>query len=354
MKLFGKKKQKINPNAVHHETVKADPAIEAMDKAEALAYFKLPEWASKEDLDAEFWKLGKTYRAQKDEQKLADIALAYKIASGERDREEAEKKVEDQSKHYFGKTSKQWKEFWHYNWWIFVVAIAAILIITAFFEYFILDPKVDFRVASVGHFTQDTEVISSYLEDTFKFKNPDVQAADYVAENAEEEEMAPYAGQKAISIMSVKPDMLVYDILTAPIYVNSGDMVILDDIYEQMKATWTEEQLSHIEPYIYSKARFYEEYGESLPQEYKDDLEPLTDADRVDHVYGFIVRDKIDRLSLGYTVKWKEADPIIIFGLSTTSTQKEKATECMLSVLSNIKDFRAAYMEEHPYAEDTD
>ncbi|MBO4474062.1 MAG: hypothetical protein J5750_04025 [Clostridiales bacterium] len=344
----------MNPEETHKEQIQADPSIEAMTREEAMEYFQLPAWAKREDLDKQFWKLGKIYKAQKDEQKLADISAAYAIATGERDRKREEKKEEETAKHYFGKTKKQWAEFWHYEWWKFAIAAAALIMITSVISYFFMEPKTDFRVASIGHFSQDTEMLADYMKENYGFKNPDVDFANVVSDNNEGEEVEPYAASKATSLIAVRPDILVMDAMTAPAYVMGENMMNLDDVYAQMLATWSEESLSHIEPYMYSKARFYEEYADTLPQEYRDDLDALTPEDEIEHVYGFIIRDEIDRLSLGYTVKWKESDPCIIISVNLASGQVDKAKEIMQKLLLDIPTFRAAYLETHPYAEATD
>lgn len=344
------------PEIEKKEPVVPDPAIEKMDRQQAMEYFHLPAWASKEDLDNQFWKLGKTYTAQKDEQKLADIALAYSIASGERDRKEQEKTEEVQAKHYFGKTAKQWKDFWHYEWWKFTVAAAVIIAGWAFIQYYFIAPRTDLRMASIGHFQQDTTILEYFLKETGGLKNPEVRDADVVSANSENEEVDEYQMQKATSMMAVHPDILVYDAPTVPVYVNSGDLYILDDVYEKMKTTWSKEDLDRLEPYYYSKAKFYEEYLDSMPETYQDSMEPLTEADYVEHIYGFIVRDKIDQLALGYKLLWKSTDieRVIIVGVGAGSSDLDKAIEYEMMILSNIDTLRAEYLEEHPYAESDD
>ena len=336
------------------EAVHADPSIEAMTRDEAMEYFQLPAWGKREDLDKQFWKLCKIYQAKKDEQKLADISAAYAIATGERDRKREEKLEEDTAKHYFGKTKKQWAEFWHYEWWKFAIAAAAIVIIVAVVQYFFLEPKTDFRVASIGHFSQNTELLADYMKENYGLTNPDVDFANVVSDNDEGEEVEPYATSKAASLIAVKPDILVLDAMTAPAYVMGENTMNLDDVYAQMQATWSAEELSHIEPYMYSKARFYEEYADTLPQDYREDLDELTEEDYIEHVYGFKVNDEIDRLSLGYTVKWKKTDPCIIISVNIGSIQVDKATDIMLKMLKDISAFRKMYLETHPYAESTD
>ncbi len=351
----GPETEKEEP-AEKKEKILPDPSIEKMDRQEAMEYFGLPAWASKEDLDDKFWKLGKTYTAQKDEQKLADISLAYSIASGERDRKAEEKKEEAEAKHYLGKTKKQWKDFFHYEGWKFIVAIAVIIGGWAFINYYFLAPRVDVRMASIGHFSQDVTIMEYYLKDNLGCKNPEVRDADVVSGNSEDEEVDEYGVQKATNLMAVHPDILVFDMPTVPVYVNSGDLYILDDVYENMKATWSKEDLARIEPYYYSKARFYEEFLDDMPETYQDAMEPLKEEDYVEHIYGFIIRDKIDQASLGYKLLWKNPgiERIIIFGVGAGSSDINKAIERMTKILEDIDVLRAEYLEDHPYAESED
>ena len=88
--------------------------------------------------------------------------------------------------------------------------------------------------------------------------------------------------------------------------------------------------------------------------DYREDLDELTEEDYIEHVYGFKVNDEIDRLSLGYTVKWKKTDPCIIISVNIGSIQVDKATDIMLKMLKDISAFRTMYLETHPYAESTD
>ena len=123
-----------------------------------------------------------------------------------------------------------------------------------------------------------------------------------------------------------------------------------------MKATWSKEDLDRLEPYYYSKAKFYEEYLDEMPEHYQDAMEPLEEKDYVEHVYGFIIRDKIDQAALGYKLLWKDPtiDRIIIFGVGAGSGDVEKAKERALKILEDIDVLRADYLEEHPYAESED
>ena len=336
------------------EKVLPDPAIEKMTKAEALAYFDLPEWASKKDLDDQFWKLGKTYQAKNDEQKLADIACAYSIASGERDRKKEEEKEEIRSKHFFGKSKKEWQNIWHYYWWGPVITVAGIFFVSAVIRVFFLEPKVDLRVASIGHFEYDDAFLSAFFSDYTELKNPDLQCADVVSENSEGAQTDSLAVQKASGMMAVKPDLLVFDMPSAPVYVNSGDLQIMDEEYEKMKATWSEEDLARIEPYVYSKARFYEDYVPNMPEEYQEQMDPLEPQDYEDHVYGFIIRDKVDQLSLGFDVLWQEEDSAIVVGVGAGSLDLDKAIDMCELILSNIDIMRDTYEKTYPYANTDD
>lgn len=336
------------------EKVLPDPSIEKMTKAEALAYFDLPEWASKKDLDDQFWKLGKTYKAKKDEQKLADIACAYSIASGERDRKQKEEKEEIESKHYFGKSTKEWKNIWHYYWWVPIIVCAVIVFLGAFIKVYFLEPRVDLRVASIGHFEYDDAFLQAFFDEYTDLKNPDLQSADVVSENSEGAQTDKYAVQKATSMMAVHPDIVVFDMPSVPVYVNSGDLKIMDEEYEKMKATWSEEDLARIEPYVYSRARFFDDYVQYMSEEYQEQFDPLEPGDYEDHIYGFIIRDRIDQLSLGFDVQWKQEDSAIIVGVGAGSGDLDKAIDMCELVLSNIDTMRDTYEKTYPYANTDD
>ena len=335
------------------EPIRPDPSIESMTKEEALNYFDLPPWAKRSDLDDRFWKLGKTYKAQKNEQKLADISAAYHIASGRRDREAAEEKEAASAKRYFGKSKKQWGEFFHYEWAKFVVAIAVIIFLVAVVRFFFLSPRLDVRVTGIGHFDVDASILSDITTSHSSFKNPEVTYVDVVSDNQEGAEIDVYALQREAGLMAVRPSILIYDAYTVPSYVSSETMLSLDDLYEQMKNTWTQEELAHIQPYIYSQARFVEEFGDKIASSGVE-LPELTEKSYEEHVYGFIIKDKIDQKALGVSVLWKESDTSIVIGLNAGGDELDRSKEFLMNMLKDMDKIRKDYLELHPYAESND
>ena len=348
------KEETVDQEKKAKEAILPDPSIEKMTKEEALAYFKLPAWASREELDNEFWKLGKIYRSQDDQQKLVDIACAYNIANGTRDRKAKEAAEEQSAKHYFGKTKKQWGEFWHYEWWKFALGAAILIFIVTALKMYVFTPGVDFRVTSVGHISQDSTILSNYLTKNCKFKNPEISYVNVVSatDNESGEEVDPYAVQLANSMMALKPEIVAFDALTIPSYVFGESLQPLDDLYEEMKKTMTAEQLSMFEPYYYSRGQFYEDYGDQLKM-YEDEVAKLTDADYVEHIYGFAITDKITQLSLGYTMHWEE-DTRLIFAVNVSNGKPEKTVEILKKLFGDLDTLRQAYLEDHPFAESDD
>lgn len=338
---------------VLQETVQPDPKILEMTQEEAMEYFELPVWAKREDLDDRFWKLGKIYKAQKDEQKLADIAAAYNIANGTRDRLEKEKKEEESAKHYFGKTKKQWAEFWHYEWWKFVIAAGALILIIACVQYFFLSPKNDLRVVSIGHFTVNTDTMEMLIKDQSDFKHPDVNYADIVPADEAKDAVDVYTMEIAASMLALRPTMVVFDMVNAPSYVYSETLAPVDDMYEEMKRTFTEQEMSYIEPFVYSKAKFVEEYKDELLK-YESELPELTEEEKKDHVYGFIIRDEIVQRGLGYTINLKSGDKGIVFGINAGGDKVDETKELEMKLLKMLQERRDAYLEFYPYIEQTD
>lgn len=349
------KKKKYDPSHVPvlKEKVLPDPKILEMTREEAMAYFDLPVWAKTEDLDDRFWKLGKTYRAQKDEQKLADIAAAYNIANGTRDREEQERKEEETAKHYFGKTKKQWAEFWHYEWWKFVIAIAVVVLGFAVVEYFFLSPKSDVRMASIGHFELDPDIWEELFEQYSSFKHPDINYANVVSENDEGAQVDVYTMEQAVALLSVRPTILAFDMVSVPGYIYSGTLLPLDDMYDQMKQTYTEKELSYFEPFYYSKAQFYEQYKDDILL-YEPELPEVTEEDKQEHIYGFVIRDEILQRALGYTIEWKDNDKGILFGINAGADTIEEGKDFLLKLFQKMEDRRKDYLELYPYIESND
>lgn len=330
-----------------------DPAIEKMTKEEALEYFDLPAWARREDIDDRFWKLGKTYKAQNDEQKLADLSAAYNVATGNRDRIVKEKEEEAAAKHYLGKTKKQWGDFFHYEGWKIIIGVAVLVFVVTFVRFFFLATKLDIRVTGIGHFELDADILIDVTTEHSSFKTPEVQYVDVVSDNNEGEEIDVYALQQEVALMAVRPSILIYDAYTVPSYVSSETLLPLDDLYEEMKNTWTEEELSHVQPYIYSQARFVEEYGEKVAASGVE-LPEITEESKVEHVYGFIISDKIDQLSLGVKVLWKESDTSIVLGINAGGEKLDESKEFIKNALKDMKAIREDYLKQYPYVESKD
>ena len=92
----------------------------------------------------------------------------------------------------------------------------------------------------------------------------------------------------------------------------------------------------------------------NMPEEYKDQMDPLEPQDYEDHVYGFIIRDKVDQLSLGFDVLWKKEDSAIIVGVGAGSGDLDKAIVMCEMILSNIDTMRDTYEKTYPYANTDD
>lgn len=358
MKEKKNEKNSVDPkapeqNSEHKEAFLPDPKIEQMTREEAMEYFGLPVWASSEDLDKEFWKQTKVNQAKKDEQKLADLACAYNIANGTRDRKAKEAEEAQKATKFLGKSKKEWREFWYYEWWKFAIAIAAVIFLIAFLETYVLEPKVDFRLTSIGHFNHEETILQNYLTREFKYKNPDLSSVDVVADQNEEgEAVDPYATQMATSMLALKPEIMVYDSAIIPTYIYNGTLLPLDDLYAELQNTLPADQLALIEPFYYSRARFYEDYGEQLVL-LKQELDELKPEDYEEHIYGLAISDRVTQLSLGYDLEWKNGGAIV-FCVNSESGHKDKAVEITKRIMTELPSFRESYLEDHPFADADD
>ena len=88
-----------------------------------------------------------------------------------------------------------------------------------------------------------------------------------------------------------------------------------------------------------------------MPEEYQEQMDPLEPGDEIEHVYGFIIRDKIDQKALGFDVLWQQEDSAIVVGVGAGSGDLDKAIEMTELLLSNLDTLRDTYLQVYPYAD---
>ena len=323
------------------EKIEASADVLAMTQEEAKAYFELPSDVSAYDLDRRFWQWTKRYRAEKDEQKLADIAAAYDIASGIKAREEAVQEKDAAAKKYMGKSAAAWKTFFYYEWWKFVLGLVVLIVAGMLIKQIVFTPAYDLNIVSVGHFTMDNEFMVDYAKDTFGAKNPYITHADVTADNEEgAQNSGAYNEQTATVLLALEPEVIIYDAMTAPYYFDK--MAHIESEYNKLIAKLSDEALDYISPYYCSRNDYYA-VMESYYQDYPDDRPDPADGDDLKYLCGIEITDPVVFEALGYISGWNEEAPSLIITINSNSDNQSRALDFVTELLDDLPNIRGQY-----------
>ena len=315
------------------EGLTVEPSQESsMTKAEAIEYLGLSPEATSEEIDDKFWQLSKVYSRDRnldpDEKtkaldKLSDI---YDIASGRRDERVAEETARANEKKYFGKTSKEWKNYVYYSWYKYVIAIVLIaagahIIWSTFFQ-----PPVDCGWFSVGHFYYENTYLEQVLTDEMGFKNPYINFVDVAVPNTQNQVSDQYADQIAVTGFYSHPNVLVTDEMSVAYFYD--EMSDCTEVYERLRQILPEEKFEKIIPVYLSPHDAY--YASDL---YGEDNRPTDDTDIM---CGLMVKDEDFINDLGYYNKWPESEASLVFTICSTSMNTEDSVNMLVTILSRI------------------
>lgn len=313
-----------------------DEQESSMDRAAALLLLGLGENANSYSIDNRFWQLTKRYRAEKNDAKLQEITAAYEVASGRAAEKQAEKTITENAGKYFGKTVRQWKVYFYYTWWKYLIGAVCIAVVLVLANQVFFGKDYDLKVVSIGHFTMDTAYISDYAENELGYQNPYVVSADRIVDGSEQESTATMYGAAAASAyISLEPDVLITDAKTMPYYL--PDMISLDDYYAELKLTLPADVFNMITPVTCSMMDYY-----TLTAEDDEETE-YTAEDNEDHIYGLQISDPKLFQSLGYVTEWSGGDEALVFSICTESDDVTAAEKFILSVLESHEQLVSAF-----------
>lgn len=308
-----------------------------MDRPEAFRILGLPETANAYAVDNRFWQLTKRYRAEKDDVKLKEITDAYDVASGRAAAKDAEVKEYRRAPKVLGKTSAQWKVYFYYTWWkylLLVVLVAGVLSI----GYQILFTKDhDFSLVSIGHFVVDTTYTENYAK-TLGYESPYITAADVIVDNSEGQSNSTiYGTTAAATYLSLNPDVIIMDSKTMPYY--TGYLRNLDDYYMTLKEVLPAALFEKIEPIKYSMKEYYELTAED------GETPEYTSEDAIRHIYGLRINDEKLFTALGYTSEWTVEDKTLIIGFASNTKRLSAAENFFESLIKDESKLVLAYEE---------
>lgn len=206
-----------------------------LSRNEALEILGVTGKSLETDIEMRYAMLIKRYRAEQNNEKLEEIALAYNIVTGRYvEPVPVDPKMQ---KVVLGKTRAEWKNIWFYG----KVKYFVIAVIAAFVVYLIYtvatNTPADFKIAAVGSFNiPETEITENYAKTLFpEFKKVEVASA-YMGSSMSGEYSTANA-QKAMILMTVSgEDVIVVDRSIFNQYASMGAFVAMDDLYQSVSA----------------------------------------------------------------------------------------------------------------------
>ena len=318
----------------------ASPEILAMSKAEAIEYLGLPPDANKFAIDEKFWQLSKNMRLKNDpetEQRLNDLSAAYDIAIGARDERVMKSLQREQAKKYFGKTSDEWRTYFSYTWYKYLIAVVGVLILANVLYYVLIKPRTDSGIVSIGHFIQEGNYYEELLQGEMGYKNPYVNCVDLVVPNDQGQvNSSPYQEQAATTMFYSSPNVLVCDENTAPYYFDQ--YVDLTDLYGTLRNTLPAESFAKITPFYFSELEYYEminDYNRKMNME-ENVIEDLSECSTDPVMIGLMVTDKQFYGKLGYENLWPSSEPSLVFGIYNQTADIEASEMMIINIFKDL------------------
>ncbi|MBP1757534.1 MAG: molecular chaperone DnaJ [Firmicutes bacterium] len=134
---------------------------DGMTRAEALAVLGLPLEASAEQIEQRYTLLIRRLRSQTDEASIAQLTAANAAYAALKAASVPPRKFDPQSEQlFFGKTRAHWANWWHYERWKVLGAIAGIAVLVYFIVTIVTNKPADFKIVAVGNFNIQSEEVS--------------------------------------------------------------------------------------------------------------------------------------------------------------------------------------------------
>jgi hypothetical protein len=310
----------------------------SMTKEEALTYMNLPADCDEERLENRFWQLSKNMRIEnsdESQQKLVDLSAAYDIASGNAMKRKEVMEAREQEPKILGKTKDEWKTWFSYTWYWFVIGVVAIaicfsLIYTGFFR-----PDYDSAVIAVGHFQLEPSPMNTFLTETMGFSNPYINSTDVSFYNTQEQISNFQSESIATALFSANPNVVISDSQIIDYYYSN--MVDLSDFYAECEQKLPAEVLDNLELVYCSEEEWYatiSRYQESLGMEYE---EPDHELSEEEILIGIQINNEDYIRELGFSCLWPDTEPNLVFGIYTGSEDMERSEYMLMGFLATLQ-----------------
>lgn len=329
-----------NSNSVNIDDAnsKVSPELIGMSKADALKYLELADDAGDYQIDEAFWKLSKNARKIKDDserdQRIIDITYAYDVATGKEEKRIKALQERAAAKKYFGKTAAEWKVYFGYTWYRYLIVLFIIVCIGMIVYRIAFAPDEDVSVLSIGHFDCDVEVLENRLKDE-GMKNPFVNTSNLVVPNDQGEMNGSYADMTSAVLFASEPDIVITDEMTAKYFFDQFEDMSL--IYEHLQTNVSPDILSKIEPVYcteYEALLISVEYLES--QHMEADRDELVSASHDKVLIGLKITDEDLIRKLGFLNLWPESPATLIIGLGTNCRDFNECEEIITSIVNEV------------------
>lgn len=318
---------------------KVSQELIGMSREDALRYLELPENANDYEIEERFWQLSKRSRAIKDDaeriRQMNDLSYVLDVATG---REEARLKAladREAAKKYFGKTAEEWKVYFGYTWYKYLLVLIGILVIGALLYRIFFTPDEDISVISVGHYQSDPTLMEVRLKDE-GFKNPYCTNVDYVAPNDEGQTGNMYNEMTASVILASNPDIVITDELS---YIYQfGQFADMGYFYDELKEELPADKFSKITPVYCSE---YDAVEKSIEYQEKSDTgevdrSDLQTANTEEIMVGLKIEDEALIYDLGFKTLWRDMPEHMIISFGVNGTHRSSAEGVIKGILNEL------------------
>ncbi len=326
---------------VKKEKTKVSDEILNMTKEEALKYMGLPSNSTLYAIDDKFWQLSKRYRSlntEEGEAKLDELSAVYDIATGERDKRNKKQEIRDSQKKYWGKTSDEWRTYFSYTWYKYLIAVVALVLLGNLFYNMFLKPRYDVSVVALGHMSCEVEVMEGILVNDCGYTNPYVNSVDVVPDNDEGQTDNGYGDQTAATVLMSQPDVIIADTMCVNYYFNN--FVDCSDLYEQLRTVLSPEAFSKLTPVYYSEREYQialSEYQMSQNMyEFEAEEEDFSIYDPTPVMIGIKVEDPAFITSLGFENLWHYKPAQLVFGIGAETNDQIAAAEIIIKLFERL------------------
>lgn len=310
----------------------------AMTQEQAYKFIGFDEPCDRDTLDDKYWKLSKRYRTEENaDQKLADLTAAYEIATGEAQKRKEILEARALEKKYFKKTKGEWKLWFSYTWyWFIIIPVVIAVCCSLLYTMFIRDDY-DVTIVGVGHFALSTEINESFLTDSLGYSNPYLNTVDVVYSNEEYQTNGTYSELAASAVFSSIPNVVITDRSTVDYYYDN--LMDLTEFYELCEQKLPGEVFDNITPIYCTQVDSYAaimNYQISIGMTYE---EPTQELSTEPIIIGIEITNPEYLEAMGYDSYWEDPEEGIVFSIYSDTQDMDISENVILNYLGALSNY---------------